>query len=245
MESIALDTKKTTAPKPKVPKTAAKAETAKLKETIDKQDSTFFVERGCLQSEILDQDAAGKKLIFDIVDFPEVSLTTLGNMSRENRMAYQMDSRYASKAGTRMDEGKSPYSDVREQLRQEDPLGNLIQGSAFEVQNGNPNMKYLFPDPRNVEGMLRAGYKLVSPDDAATVPQTTKKGERMCVMGKDGKVDNVAMMVDAEKYSKHDAVKHKRSQARLGQHMDETKDKLHKYSPKVTIYDKSKMYKED
>lgn len=232
-------------PKPKATKEEVKATTDNLKELTNKNDNTFFVEHGMLQSDILAADSAGKKLIFDIVQFPEVSLVTLGKMSRENQIAYQMDARYADKAGSRMAEGNNPYSDVREELRLEDPLGNLIQGSAFEIKDGNPNMKYLFPDPKNVEGMLRAGYKLVPESEGATVPQAVKKGDRLCIVGNDGKVDNVAMMVDAEKYAKHDAVKHKRSQARLGQHLESTKDKLQKYAPKVNIYDKSKMYKDE
>lgn len=220
-------------------KDAVETDRANVKATVEKQDNTFFVTSDMATSKILAADEAGKKLIFDIVEFPEMSLTIVGKLSRENRIAYQMDARYAEKAGKRMAEGKSPYSDVKKRLEMDDPLGNISAGSPFEIRNKDPEMKYIFGDPRRVEAMQRAGYELVDPNGKEEIAQGVTKGGKVCILGDNNKVENVAMKVPKADYDKHMEIEVKKSQARLGRHLDETKEKMAKYAPKVTIYDKS------
>lgn len=219
-----------------------KAKSAQVKATVEKNEEVVYVDSSMSQSAILKADADGKKLIFDIVDFPELSLTTLGKMSRGNRMAYQMDLRYSKKADQRIADGLSPYSETKKRLDGEDPLGNITSESPFEVRNKSKDHHYLFPDPRHVDALKRAGYELVKPDGKEQVVHGVKKGDMVAIVGDSGKIDNVAMRVDLEKYNKHVEVNHKKSQARLGQHLDETKEKMAKYSSRVTIHDKSSLY---
>ena len=211
----------------------------KVKENYAKKPELFFVESGATQAQILKADKDGQKLVFDITAFPDVSLPTLSAMSRDNRIGYQQDARLAKRAGDRMSEGKSPYTDMRDKLVAQDPLhvANNV-GRTGRVEKGNSKLHYLAAEPRNVDRMKRAGYKLVKPGEADVV-NGVEKGERIVLMGDNGKIDNVMMSVGKEDYDKHVEIQGQKSQARLGENTEATKDRLDKYSSKVTVYDDS------
>ena len=212
---------------------------AQVKKNYSAQDATYFVEAGASKESILKADKEGKKLIFDIVDFPEVSNVTLGNLSRENRIAYQEDARIAKRASDRVSGGLSPYTDIRDKLISQDPLHvDNANGNSGKVTDGAKGMHYLAADPRHTGRMERAGYKFVKPGEVSVI-NGIDKGSKVVLMGDNGNVDNVIMKVDKDDYDKHVAIQAKKSQARLGENLESTKEKMGKYGSKVTLYDKS------
>lgn len=222
---------------------SVKEVTEKVKETAEINDS-FFVEKSTPITAMLAADKAKKKLIFDIVDFPELPKETLGKLSKDARMAYQMDLRYSNKAAERMAEGESPYSETRDKIIAEDPLRIHGAGGAFEIEGKREDVHYFFPDPKDVERFQRAGYSLVKPEDPETVVNGVKKGDRIVITGDAGKVEHVAMKVDKKSYGKHRDAVVKVGQARLGQTVEETKERMRQYAPKVNIYDKTTLPKD-
>lgn len=218
--------------------------TNSVKKVMDKKDDVFFVDADSDFDEMVKADKAGKKLVFDIVDFPEVPKEVYAQLSRDGKSAYSMDARYSKKAEKRIKEGKSPYSDIRDRLIAEDPLhvDNAIGNAGRIIGGKEEGMHYIAAEPRHTDRMLRAGYKYVKPGEEE-VAGGVKKGERVVLMGDNGKVDNVMMKVDESAYKKHVKIQGQKSQARLGDNLEATKEKMGQYGAKVTIYDDSNFNK--
>lgn len=208
------------------------------------KDGQFFVDKTVNFKDLIAADKAGKKLVFDILDIPELPPKIYGMLSKSAKMAYIQDRRIGDNAIKRMEDNKSPFVSVTEDLVINDPLVTVVQNSRFSVLNKRDGLKYLFPSVHEANRLAETGeYKFVKPDDEESIPTAVKKGERLYITNQKGEPENVAMVVDAKKYKQHIAAVGAKSRKLLGDHHEETKQKMSQYASKVHIYDKTTLTK--
>lgn len=203
----------------------------------------FLVTKGMSFAEVKKADEEGKKLVFDLLDFPEIPLAKLGQLSTQARMAYQMDYRIHGTEKRRKDEGWDTFHDRVKILDDSDPLSrrseSLRVGKAKSLPKG---MKHLNVGVHEVDELERAGWRKAKPDEVDIVGAQEKAGAVVLTNPKGG-VENVTMLVDAEKYEEHRKAERAKTGARLEANISQTKEKMRQYAPKVTIYDKTELQK--
>ena len=190
---------------------------------------------------ILEYDKEGKQIVFDILDFPEFSAVNLGRLSRQARAAYQMDLRNSIQTASRMADGSDPFESQIKAINKRDPLARsqdtIRTGKAKKLPSG---MTHLNVSPDDVEELERVGYRKAKPSEVDIVGSRTKEGAVVLLNPKGG-VDNVTMLVDAEDYKKHRKADIAKSEARVGQNIEATKEKMKRYDSRVTIFDESDL----
>ncbi len=191
--------------------------------------------------DILAYDKEGKHLVFDMLDFPEVSQVNLGLLSKQARMAYQMDLRNSVQTASRTASGEDPYESRIKVIASKDPLArsrdSMRSGQARTLPSG---MKHLNVAPEDVSELEQVGYRKAKPGEVEIVGARTKSGA-VVLQNKKGEVDNVTMLVDKDSYKAHRKADIARSEARVGQNIESTKEKLRRYDSRVTIFDESDM----
>lgn len=201
----------------------------------------FLVEKGMAFSEIVQADADGKMLVFDVLDFPEISRTNLAKLSNRARMAYQMDLRNAGPISDRLAKGDDPFESRIQVINDRDPLarstGSLRKGQAKKVPDG---MKHLNVGPHEVAELEEVGWRKAKPSEVDIVGAKEKAGA-VVLMDNKGKVDNVTMLVEKEAYDKHRKADRERAEARLTANVQQTKEKMKQFDSRVTIFDKSDL----
>lgn len=224
----------------------AKSKTAVKESLVIEQtpgDNQVLIKKGMGIDEIAGYDAQGKNLVFDIIHFPQLSMTNLGKLSSQAQMAYQMDMRAAQRTDSIIDAGKVPFSERLEVIGKRDPLSrsseDMRKGQARMVPKG---MMHLNVSPNEVEELEGAGYRKAKPDEVDIVGSKEKAGA-VVLADQKGNVDNVAMLVDKEDYEAHRSAIRDKGQARIDANLESTKERMRQYNPKVTIYDKSTLVK--
>jgi len=217
--------------------------TASIKQRTNANKATFFVEADTTLEEIFKQDSEGKKFIFDITNFPELPPESLSKLSRHNRMAYSADARYALAAKMRELDGRSAYSEAKDELEFIDPLHAAHESNKFTIRHPKPGMKYLFPDPKRAESLLKAGYQYVKPEDSEEVLSGEKLGDKIVIKNDKNMVDHTVMRVPQKDYDKHIEFYSRESKKRLGIQSKETAERMERYAPRVNVFDSSKLTK--
>jgi hypothetical protein len=194
-------------------------------------------------AQVLELDQAGKQLVFDTLDFPEISPVNLGKLSNPARIAYQMDMRNAHGVQSRTADGSNPYEDRISVIDKADPLarthGGARVGAAKKLPKG---MKHLNVTPDEVSSLEAVGYKKAKPGEVEIVGSSEKSGTVVLKDNK-GEVSNVTMLVPAEDYKAHRKAGIAKSEARVNQNLESTKEKMRRYDSRVTVFDKSEMEK--
>ena len=191
--------------------------------------------------QILKFDKEGKYLVFDIIDFPELSRTQLSKLSPSARTAYQMDMRIAYKTGAKLANGETPFDKRIEIIDKNDPLSrghsSMRKGQAKKLPQG---YKHLNVGPHEVDELRNIGYRLAKPDEVEIVGAKIKDGA-VVLTDNHGHVENVTMLVEEDKYQKHREIDRSKAEARLEANIEATKETMRQYAPKVTIYDKTEL----
>jgi hypothetical protein len=204
-------------------------------------DNQFFIEKGVPFTKILAADKAEKLLVFDVLEFPEISATNLGKLSQRARAAYQMDMRNSSSFAKNKEMGFQPYEERLKAIGDGDPLSrgheDARKGKARKLPKG---MKHMNVMPEEVEELERVGYKKADPDEVEIVGSTVKDGAVVLQDAK-GKVGNVTMLVEDEAYKKHRKADRAKTQARLDSNVEATKERMKRFNPRVTIFDESDL----
>lgn len=202
-----------------------------------------LVEKSTPFAEILAADKAEKHLIFDMLDFPELSRVNLGKLSQRARMAYQQDYRNAMSVTANKEHGFEPFEDRIKAIGANDPLSrgheSLRKGKAKKLPKG---MKHLNVMPEEVEELEAVGYKKAKAEEVDIVGSREKAGA-VVLMNNKGKVDNVTMLVDDEDYQKHRKADRAKSAARLESNIETTKENMKKFDSRVTIFDTGELSK--
>jgi len=203
----------------------------------------FLVDGGTSFEDVLEADQAGKFLVFDILDFPEISRVNLGKLSPQARTAYQMDMRNANRVSEKMADGQEPFATRLEVINKRDPLARrddaMRRGQARKIPKG---MKHLNVGTHEVEELERIGWRKAKPDEVDIVGAVAKS-DRVVLMNPKGGVDNVTMLVDAKDYEKHRQAERAKTDERLNNNIESTRENLKQYDSRVTVFDKSDLIK--
>ena len=215
------------------------ATSKKIEQTPGKEQ--ILITKGMPFSKIKKADDAGKFLVFDILDFPEISAVNLGKLSNSARMAYQMDLRNAKTVTNRVNNGQNPFEDRIKVIGSRDPLSrgheSMRKGQAKKLPEG---MMHLNVDPVDVAELEDVGYRKAKPEEVEIVGSKVKAGA-VVLTDRKGNVDNVTMLVEKDKYEKHRESDRAKTQARLDANIEATKENMKQYAPRVTLYDKSDL----
>ncbi len=210
---------------------------------FQENEAVLYVTKGISERGILDADKAGKKLVFDILDFPTLGEGVVRALSPNNRAAYIMDMRNSNAAERKLQEGKTPFRDRLAQIEMDDPL-HITKSRKTSVEGKRDGWTYSFKSPQEFEKYRKAGFVAVKPSDEEVIPYGEKmSGDRIGIRNSAGEIDLIAMRVPTDKLQKHREAVGKASDARLGEHIQDTKEKMSRYSPKVTIFDQSEFKK--
>lgn len=212
-----------------------------IKITQASADKQVLIKKGMGIDEIVRYDEAGKFLVFDIIHFPELSMTQLGKLSSKSQMAYQMDLRAAGRVDSIIDDGSKPFSERLQVISDRDPLARRSEdarkGMARKVPKGK---KHLNVGAHEVNELERVGWKKAKSEEVDIVGSQNKEGA-VVLTDQKGNVENVTMLVDKEDYEAHREADRDRSRARLDTNLEATKENMRRFMPKVTIYDKSDL----